>query len=212
MSTITNATFGLLDAADDIAFEGKKQELLVLCNKDCPDLINYLLSRFLTSMKAKVWDQQKRVPMEWSNNYAESYNHVLKRLTDWKQLALPKLVSLIRDDVAAQYKDIEKALINVGPFQLTSPYEKFKLTFSQWYAKSATEREQLIKSFMKYATVSGSKTACTSTNQKLMTFLPSSACGKKPGQRKRKRAEKSHPKSKVPCKDSGRATTGVENL
>ena len=157
-------------------------------------------------MKAKVWD-----------NYAESYNHVLKRLTDWKQLALPKLVSLIlvsliRDDVAAQYKDIEKALINVGPFQLTSPYEKFKLTFSQWYAKSATEREQLIKSFMKYATVSGSKTACTSTNQKLMTFLPSSACGKKPGQRKRKRAEKSHPKSKVPCKDSGRATTGVENL
>ena len=202
VSTITNATFGLLEAADDIEFKRKKQDLLLLCKQDCPDLVNYLTWRFLPALTAKVWDKRQCVLVEWSNNNAESYNHVLKRLTDWKQLALPKLVSLIRNGVAAQYKDIEKAIVNLEPFKLANPYyEKFKLTYSQWCAKSKTEKEHHMKSCMKYAFASGNKTACTSSNNKLVTFLPSSACGKKPGQQKRKRAEKSFSTIKVPRKD-----------
>jgi len=56
----------------------------------------------------------------WTNNNAESYNHVLKTKTSWKQKnTVNALISAVADLVQLQTKDLQRALRGDGNFLLS---------------------------------------------------------------------------------------------
>ena len=191
---LISLVFSLLKSKDDIEFEAKKEEVLEKCKSCCADIILYLNSRLILLITEKVWNKHCIVSLNWNNKNAESFNHVLKCKTNWQQLSLPKLVKMLQEEVTSQYKDLEKAIIKLGPSKLSEKFQKFQLTYMQWSSKSAKEKEKHINAFTSKTVVD--KSEGMSTDLTLITCPPSSNCGKKPNQRKCKRAEKSNMYSK----------------
>ena len=66
----------------------------------------------------------------WTNNNAESYNHVLKNKTNWKQMkTVNTLVSPVADLVQLQMKDLQRALHGAGNFILTGPFARHHVSY-----------------------------------------------------------------------------------
>ena len=156
----------LLKAEDEIEHKEKKKHLLERCETDCPTICNYLTSRLLPLMKEKVWNMRHIVSMEWSNNYAESMNHVLKQKADWKSQRIAELITLIETNVKLQYKDVERAMVKLEPFHLASAFTKFEISYHDWSQKNENERKRNLEDFMNH--FPKTKTDSISTNAKLI--------------------------------------------
>ena len=85
-------------------------------------------------------------------------------------------------------------MIKLEPFHLASVFTKFEINYHDWSQKNKNERKKNLEDFMNH--FPKTKTDSISTNDKFITFVPSSTCGKKPNQRKR-RAEKSFSKDSI---------------
>ena len=124
---------------------------------------------------------------DWTNNNAESLNHVLKQLTDWKPQPLPTLCDLLSNHIKAQFKDLERAIIGMGKFRLHESYQHFKIQINNWAGKSLEQRQKMYSKFIKY-NPKGTGKVISSDNQLTVPKTPSA--GKKPHQVKRKRTAK----------------------
>ena len=54
----------------------------------------------------------------WTNNNAESVNHILKLQIDWRSKTFSQLVDLLEDKVRAQFTNLERAISRQGNFEL----------------------------------------------------------------------------------------------
>ena len=166
---LISLVFSLLKSKDDIEFEVKKEEVLEKCKSCCADIIPYLNSRLIPLITEKVWNKRHIVSLNWNNNNAESFNHVLKCKTNWQQLSLPNLIKMLQEEVTSQYKDLEKAIVKLGPFKLSEKFQKFQLTYMQWSSKSEKEKEKHINAFMSKTVVD--KSEGMSTDLTLITCV-----------------------------------------
>ena len=121
-------------------------------------------------------------------------NHVLKQKADWKSQRIAELITLIETNVKSQYKDVERAMVKLRPFYLVSAFTKFEISYHDWSQKNENERKKNLEDFMNH--FPKTKSDSISTNGKLITFVPSNTCGKKPN-RKKRRAEKSFSKDLI---------------
>lgn len=122
----------------------------------------------------------------WTNNDSESFNHVLKQETSWKSCQLPRLVSILHDVVVEKYREVERCFLGLGEYQLAEEYKTFNLRRDDWLSKSAAQRLKHFKRFMSTSTNPG---RVTSTDGKTTARAPAHK-GRKPGQRKRPRADR----------------------
>ena len=105
--------------------------------------------------------RKTQVASDWTNNNAESLNHVLKQLTDWKPQPLPTLCYLLSNRIKAQFKDLERAIIGMGKFRLHESFQHFKIQINNWARKSSEQKQKMYSKFIKYYPKSTGKVIST---------------------------------------------------
>ena len=158
-------------------------------------LENYLCGPrgFITSIRTGVIEPSIRhkLPPNWTNNNAESINHVIKSAINWKILTLPNLVDKLQRITDVQELEIVKVLQGIGNYSL-APHMTSHLTSPRlWGSLSQEEISNKVSDFNKMKCCVSSKGGkiVTSSDGKLNVNLPS-AKGQKPNQRRRRRAER----------------------
>jgi len=135
-----------------------------------------------------VLESQKWIAKAWTNNNAESYNHVLKTKTQWKQLKrVTDLIESVRGLVDVQLKDLKRALHGDGNFLLSSHFSRHHVSYNVWQSMNSERRDVL---FRRYLADSGKRqqpTVVTASDGSL-SVLNTTKVARKPGQRKRPRA------------------------
>ena len=60
----------------------------------------------------------------WTNNNAESMNHVLKQATQWRLQQMPQLIETLSGVATFQLKGIKRALLATGEYILSEPHKQ----------------------------------------------------------------------------------------
>ena len=124
----------------------------------------------------------------WTNNNAESYNHVLKTKTSWKSLKrVSDLIDHIHGLVKVQLKDLRRALHGDGNFVVSGPFRRHLVSYQAWQGLTADRRNTL---YTRFLSDTGSRVTppTVSSTDGCLTVLNTSTVACKPGQRKRPRA------------------------
>jgi hypothetical protein len=93
-----------------------------------------------------VWEN--KAPCKWTNNNAESSNHVLKRAANWKLHQLPELIDVLYNVIKLQQVELERAMLDTGNFQLAPAYEHFKISMIDWVKLSTPQRKRKRDNFL----------------------------------------------------------------
>jgi len=122
-------------------------------------------------------------------------------MVQWRPQKLPELVSNLRTLVEAQLTEADRAICGRGDFVLAPSHAKHRLTVDAWRDMSSWHRTKAVTACFQLP----SPALCTSTDGKL-TVPTTPGAGKKPMQRKRKRAERSQTAaSYTPAAAAGKA-------
>ena len=110
---------------------------------------DYFLDRILPLVRDFVFVPRRKLnlPPLWSNNNAESANHMIKNHNDWKQLSVPKLVIKLNEIIKMQDKDIHRALVGIGNYDLSCQMLNHRITVQRWSSMSALDRKNVSISF-----------------------------------------------------------------
>ena len=146
-----NASQKLTDDAVDKYDKGKildkifGDDGLLTADERCEELesISQSISRnFLKYFQKRLKDilRQKRHDPEvatqtdkmWTNNNCESINHVLKQAIDWKRQPLLDFITCVNELVDAQFKDLKRAMVNMGRFRLAETHRQFVVSKTVW--------------------------------------------------------------------------------
>ena len=124
---------GLIDADDSICFDVKSDEIEDKV-KDQFKFANY----FKNKIKPNRMEKFKK-PMTsgliynvWTNDNAESLNHILKQAIDWKSKPLLSLVDTLTTLIDTQYKDMKKSLVSTDQFRLADSHKHFGVSKTMW--------------------------------------------------------------------------------
>jgi len=123
----------------------------------------------------------------WTNNACESMNNVLKIRTQWRLNQLPELIETLRELVASQYHEADRAMMGRGEFHLRPSWVRHRLTMSIWGTMSDQQRQRARADCFR---LPSAPSTSTSTDGDLTVTYRREA-GKKVNQRKRRRAERS---------------------
>lgn len=97
----------------------------------------------------QVMEQQSWIQRSWTNNNAESFNHVLKAKTEWKQLKLTSdLVASVKSLVEVQLKDVGRSLHGQGNFVLSGPFMHHTVSYNTWQSLPSERRGELFSRFL----------------------------------------------------------------
>ena len=178
-------TDGLIHADDSICFD-VKCDAIEERSKDLSSKFHRYFDRKLKDNLREQW--RADIPSghfdrSWTNNNSESLNHVLKRAIDWKSQPLLDLVEILKDIVETQFKDVTRALVNMGQYRLADTHRQFQVSKTAWVSKTPEERQRLVKRFRNFVP-KDNKTVTSTDGQ--TTVIPPRTHGKKIGQRKRK--------------------------
>jgi hypothetical protein len=175
-------TKGLASCTDTVSFDAsvdriRKQEL-----RNAPEtFLAYFDQHVVPLLRANV----VACRVGWTNNNAESVNHVLKQSVQWRPQQLPELVLKLKALVIGQHTEADRALVGRGDMQLMPSHIRHRVSLDHWKSMSAEQRQKAVNSCFRQTTIQSS----TSTDGDLTVPLTPGA-GKKPHQRKRKRANR----------------------
>jgi hypothetical protein len=156
-----------------------------------PSLSDYLRDRIYPLLRDNVVAHQPG----WTNNNAESMNHVLKQCINWKPQLLPDLIKKLQGVVDGQLLESQRAIFGRGDFKLKPSHMHMRVTVEAWESLSASQRQKITQ---KCSILEPNSKLVTSTNGKL-TVIQQIDAGKKANQTKRKRNAKTttNKKSKI---------------
>ena len=130
---------GLVDALGDADFQGKLDDVTASWH-DCslPSAANMdgFVEWFVAnkshvihdSMLKPVWEEcgLGLPPEPFTTNASESANAMLKRELDYKCSELPVFIDKFKELVHEQQRELEKAVISRGKYQLKEEYRHFR--------------------------------------------------------------------------------------
>ena len=155
----THKVEGLLDAETDEEFD---EGFILLSNKwesldshaDGPlHLFGAWLSEYKTALMKKTMSRTARCkaglgdpPRVFTTNASESINSVLKNKVDYKKNDLPVFLDKLKSVINEQEREMERAIIGRGKYQLSEGFKKLEKTEHQWFSKmSLAQRQSHIK-------------------------------------------------------------------
>lgn len=159
---------------------------------DCPtdELKHYVSGRLGSAIRDHVlgpaWAHG--TTPRWTNNNAESMNHILKQQTKWKLQNLPDLIDKLDAVVRLQEKELERSLVDRGDYIVAPSYAAYKIDPQTWCTMDAKTKAAKISAF-RCKRKAGVRNTVLSSDGTLRVSQTKSA-GKKPHQRRRKRAER----------------------
>jgi hypothetical protein len=140
--------------------------------------------------------KKDKITPTWTNNNCESANHILKSATQWKLFDLPKFINTLHEIITSEQEERCRAMRDMGNFRLSGKYLHHLVNIDEWSAMTQEQRDKKTKKFLCDGGKSNMNTVVSTNGTRTTVRMPSA--GKKPNQRKRKRAERSRTPSKTP--------------
>ena len=84
----------------------------------------------------------------WTNNNAESINHVFKIAVNWKPQFTPELINKLYDYVDIQFHHLRGALHFSGDYMLIPRQEHYRIPDQLWRCKTSEEKNDIFSSFL----------------------------------------------------------------
>jgi len=138
--------------------------------------------------------QRKLICSLWTNNNSESINNRIKQVAEFKQHSLPDLVQKLALVSKIQMLDLRRALHGTGNFKLSGNSKTFLLSQDSWNEKTLEEKDQYFRKFLatklKNKTVTINDNFVKASGSEFQCPKPKQSCGRKPGQRKRSKSER----------------------
>ena len=88
-------------------------------------------------------------PDPYYTNDVESKNRVLKHQNSYKPHQLPEFVQSMKSLYEDQKQEIDKAIVGIGEYKLSSPYMSYGIEAKDWFKKSQKQRERILDRFGK---------------------------------------------------------------
>ena len=187
--------YGITNAHDEFTWKERIQKVRDAAGKmQNTKLDSYLDKRFIPTIREGVYEPHIKLgwaTSQWTNNNSESANHQLKTATEWKVLNLRDLVKRLVQVLSAQQRDLERAIVDMGNFQLSNSHKTHKVNPNVSRNLSKEEQDKRIICFQKHQKATSGK-LITSTDG-MLTVPHSPSGGKKPHQRTRKRPNRTTP-------------------
>jgi len=130
---------GLVNADDSVAYSQAAESLASECDTVSSTLGQHFRRHVEPALRMYVFEprqQHQWVSRRWTNNAAESMNHLLKLSIDWHPRRLPELVDRLHKVTSVQMTDLRRALYGHGNYTLVAPFDKYNLPHTTWQAKS----------------------------------------------------------------------------
>ena len=84
----------------------------------------------------------------WTNNNAESINHVFKVAVNWKPQSTPELINKLYNCVDIQFLHLRSALHSSGDYVLAPNQEHYRIPEPIWRCKSTEDKHNVFKCFL----------------------------------------------------------------
>lgn len=113
---------------------------------------NYFNQRIISKIQenAGLTKLHPWVSTKWTNNNAESINHVLKVVANWKQMKVIDLINSIHERVTVQLTDLRRALHGDGNYKLVESFvKKHEVSYQTWESMDDTARDKRFNEFLK---------------------------------------------------------------
>ena len=165
-------------------------------------VLAYFEDRILPKLRnnMKVMKDNGWVARHWTNNAAESINHVLKLKADWRQQPLSSCVDNVYDLVKLQSVELKSALTGRGNFTLVSAFSRHVVPYQVWATVSEEKKAELFERFLRDTGVRVQERTVTSQDGGLT--LPSTPkVARKPGSRNRPRKDRTSTVRLKPVKE-----------
>jgi len=160
-------------------------EKVDLFNKKIMDMAPKFFQHFNKKLKDVLFENclkptfNGKISVGWTNNNAESANHVIKSYQAWKVAPLPTLIQNFHELVETQMSDVRRSLVGEGNFETSTSFEKFNVSRNTWLVLTEEEKSTILKGFLQ------------ASSQKSKLQLPEPRISaRKPHQRRRSKAEK----------------------
>jgi len=141
-------TAGLISCTEVVSFDACAMKLQTAELRNTPAVFyDYVLRRVFPLMHQNALSGNSK----WSNNNAESVNHVLKQAIDWRPQQLPELIRILHKLVESQYTEANRAMCAVGDFVLRSAFVKHRHTIDLWRLFTAKQRSKVVAVCFKIA-------------------------------------------------------------
>jgi hypothetical protein len=180
---------GLAEAKDIIEYEMKKENIDQLWPANDKRYMEKVTNQLLKHSLELHWNNH--LELRWTNNNAESLNHVLKQMTNWKPQDLPKLLEQLKDLSQAQQNEVERSIFQRGQLKLVESLATLTTRPEVWLQMDM-EKKKIVKTKVRRATNPGRVTSATGH----LTVHGTPSKGRKPGQRKRPRTNRTEPVAK----------------
>ena len=145
---------GLVDAMDDDGFQKKLNTVTVAWEDHAVSStadVNGFIKWFKLNKSLVVRDHMLRPireecglgcpPQPFTTNASESVNAILKNKVNFKKTELPLFIENVKDLVKEQRKEIERAIIGRGKYELKKGYKFLEVPEEKWFLMNASQRQ-----------------------------------------------------------------------
>lgn len=135
----------------------------------------------------KVLSSHGWIARHWTNNNAESANHLLKLKADWRQLPVSSCVENVYDLVRLQYIELRSALSGRGNYTLVPAFSRHPVPYQTWATAAPDKKDEWFAKFMR-DTGSRVQDKTVTSQDGGLTMPTTPKVARKPGQRRRPRS------------------------
>lgn len=86
-------------------------------------------------------------PAPFTTNASETAYYMLKHKVNYKRSELPEFLQKLEELVHEQEREVQKAVIGRGKYELRSHYQSWHTSEMQWFTITTAQREQHLKRF-----------------------------------------------------------------
>ena len=80
-------------------------------------------------------------PDIFTTNASESINAILKHKVNYKRNELPVFISKVKETIQEQQREVERALIGRGKYELREQYKHLQIAEHKWFSMSSDQRK-----------------------------------------------------------------------
>ena len=103
------------------------------------------IKTFVNEPRRKNKDKSEKM---WTNNNAESINHVFKVAIKWKPQSTPELIKKLYDCVLVQFVHLRGCLHDHGDYALIFTEAHYKISDQIWRCKTEQEKLTIFENFL----------------------------------------------------------------
>ncbi|KAK3082787.1 hypothetical protein FSP39_005298 [Pinctada imbricata] len=187
---ISNLIFGqrgLVNAEDSFEFQ-QRSTRIIRASTQFPRFLQYFERNLQNRIRDYVNAPRRNSDLDsslWTNNNAESMNHVLKVAANWQPKSITDLVELLYNEVKLQLTDLRRSLHGDGNYRLAVQFQRYALKKSVIMTMPRDRRLQLFRNFLRDTKKTSRPSHIVSKNGKLAVANKLNKVARKPGQRQR---------------------------